>query len=333
MSYVCPPRVKVKTAARWANALAPLLYPGEQIWAFARVTRFKPTTEGIAITNQRVLGFMSIALATKHIVFSASAREIIKFDTPINLGSRKLVVTTRYGDVDFGSVRNDEVGFVRHYIEYLLEATAEVPSPAASAPLPVLNTGEPAPTNLSLRLHGAPIDDRDKKLIVDHSGPVEEPWLIIHSGGSGFLAAFEDRLLVSTDIASTQGGVRTTTVFSFVSIKTIEYIPGDVNDVIAVLTWGRRDDADLSNRLEMPKKLRDGALQNLHELRRRVSNLDGPPVSMWKPPLPPRVVAAPPPGSGLVTELQKLADLHAQGLIDDDEFKEAKRAVIAAHAK
>ena len=176
------------------------------------------------------------------------------------------------------------------------------------------------------------MSDRDWKVIHEHSGPDEKPWTVIHSGDSGFVAAFEDRLLVSTEGVANSTGIRTNTVFPFVSIKKIEYTSEQSSEVMKVSTWARRDEGDQSNRLVLPIELRDIALQELHELRRRVSYLDRPPVSMWKPPIAPRVVAALPSG-GLVTELQKLADLHTQGLIDDEEFKEAKRAVIAAHAK
>ncbi|WP_157366789.1 SHOCT domain-containing protein [Williamsia muralis] len=436
-------------------------------------------TEGVAVTNRRLLGFWGLGHGGKHVLLEAAADEILRVEYPEKFGRRKLMVTTTTKEINFGDVRNDEFEFVQYYVSYLIEASGkgtqrgpqESPRPEVAAPIiavpsrsdknereafpvygraldsfwsrpiqtysaigelpwfvvnnapvgllaafedrllvvglvqgrygssvetsaaafayadiakieypggfvdgvlevrtvsdlgsarpsislrlprsvyeevapkieavrAVVASLQPMPVPVAqspLRPQGDTIGDQERKLIRDNSGPNEEPWMIIHGGdGAGVLAAFDDRLLVSTKVESKKGGVRTNTAFSFTNIKKIEYTEGQSNDVLEVVTWKRRDANDQSNRLELPVGLRKKVLPNVQELRRRVFPVDGPPVSMWKPPLPPRVVAEPPSGSGLVAELQKLADLHAQGLIDDDEFKEAKRAVIAGRAK
>ncbi|PXW31301.1 UNVERIFIED_CONTAM: hypothetical protein DES50_10567 [Williamsia faeni] len=340
MSYVCPPKLKLKTAARWAKELAPLLYIGEEIWAFARVAQNKPTTDGIAITNQRVIGFWSLASGANFVVFTASAREILKVDSPIHMRSPRLVATTAHGEVDFGSIRADEVGFVWHYVSHLLSATANIPSPSdvAVPPADVVPMSNSQPSSVQQRsrsrVFGGPIDERGWKSIRDNSGPDEEPWLIVHNYGGRLIAAFDDRILVSNIYPSSNlVDSPANATFTFLAIKRIEFIQGQRSDDLVVQTWGRHDahDNDQLNRLSLPTGLRDIMLQNLHELRRRISDFDKPPVSLWKPPMAPRVVE-PSTGSGLASELKKLADLFSQGLIDADEFKEAKRAIIAAHS-
>lgn len=475
MSYSLPPKLKPKVAAKWAEAIAPLLAHDEAIWAFVRITRLKPMTEGVAVTNRRLLGFWGHGPESKRLPFQASVRDIVRIDFPEKLGQHKLVVTTPSGEINFGDVRKDEFDFAQYYVNYLIEASgtdtqrnAQKALPAVGAPLTttfdpreqqtgretspvygvalddfwsqpiqtysaagelpwfVVNNApvgllaafedrllvvslvqgrygssvetsaatfaysdiakieyprgfvdgvlevrtvsdlgsarasgslriprsvyeqvapkieairavvaglQPKPIPVisppPLRLHGAPIDERDKKLILDHSGSDEEPWLILHNGGSGVLAAFDDRLFMSTQGVSRPPGTRVNTTFPYVSIKKIEYTQGQSDDVLQVVIWGPQSD-DPAGQLTLPKRLRDKTLQNLRKLRRKASGIDGPPVSMWKPPMPPRVVETPV-ESGLASELKKLAGLFNQGLIDAEEFKEAKRAVIAAH--
>lgn len=51
-------------------------------------------------------------------------------------------------------------------------------------------------------------------------------------------------------------------------------------------------------------------------------------VPQQAPPPPPPQAAAPPPEDDLTAQLQRLADLHGQGVLSDEEFSSAKARLI-----
>ncbi|WP_207843011.1 SHOCT domain-containing protein [Williamsia soli] len=335
-------------AERWAAALAPVLRPGEEILAFVRIARFEPQTEALAVTDFRLIGFESFSMEPRRIVLEAAVGDIQAID--IAPGPKTLLVTTSAGRVNFGAVSREEARFLRPYIDYLVEASAggldelprishEVRAPQpVSANQPVLADRRPVKKRRRslTRVYGSPMDDGSWSVIRDLCGPDENPWMIVNNAGVGFLAAFDDRLLISKSQANLGGRGHLTTRFLYSEIIRIDLSVGIVNDVLEVHTWRNRDAAELNraNTLPLPKELQDKVRLDLDDLRRRASDANRPPVSMWKPPLKPRVVEPKTkPADGLVSEIRSLADLYTQGLITDEEFGEAKRAVIASHTR
>ncbi|PZU02165.1 MAG: hypothetical protein DI630_09290 [Gordonia sp. (in: high G+C Gram-positive bacteria)] len=338
----------LRVAERWAAALAPILRPGEEILAFARIARFEPLTEAIAVTDFRLIGFESFSIESERIVLEAAVGEIVDID--VLVGTGELVVTTSTRGTNLGAISRDEVEFLRPYFDYLVEASAggleqfpnvsdqlQGPKPSSVNQL-VLAARRPvekrrrAPT----RVCGSPMDDESWRVIRGHCDPDEIPWLIVNSEGFGCLAAFDDRLLISKSQAALGGRGRRTTRLLYTEITRIDLSVGIVNDVLEVQTWGNRDMAEMNraHSLPLPKGLHDKARLDLDGLRRRASGADRPPVSMWKSPREPRVVESKTkPADGLVSEIRSLADLYTRGLITDEEFGEAKRAVIASHTR
>lgn len=183
------------------------------------------------------------------------------------------------------------------------------------------------------------------QVLRDHSIGDESPWLIIGNGTAGVLAAYDDRLMIlkvgamTGFMAGSTGGGRVTT-FPYVDITGLEYNAGFMGGVLEVLTpsysgtankdyWrgGGGPNADdnspwkLSNTLPLPKQLHQRALPQLNELRRRISDAKRPQVHIAQ-------TSAPGSGPSLADEIRSLAELHSQGILDDDEFRAAKQAVM-----
>lgn len=187
-----------------------------------------------------------------------------------------------------------------------------------------------------------------------HSRPNELPWFIINAGSGGRLVAFEDRLLISKTggmtsfMAGSLGGGRETT-FPYAEITNIEYNGGFVNGVLEVLTpsyqgsgnhvfWrstnksrtqASDDPYTLSNCLPLGKPTYREAQPTLNELQQRIMEYKRPQVVVHERPASTPVSEANTAGVGLADELERLADMHLRGLLDDDEFKAAKAAAIA----
>ncbi|MGW5524714.1 hypothetical protein [Gordonia sp. NPDC003950] len=114
------PKVKPKRAEKWPEKLAPVLGPGEVVWAFVTASRFKPMSEGTAITNARVLGFVTYGKPDKQVIYEVSAADIASFElTGKKGGMPQLVVTTPDGEMNFGGFDSEEEAFIRHYLTYL----------------------------------------------------------------------------------------------------------------------------------------------------------------------------------------------------------------------
>lgn len=179
-----------------------------------------------------------------------------------------------------------------------------------------------------------------------HAGEV--PWLIINPGGAtGALVAFEDRCAIIKTGAMTGllagslfGGRQA--VFYFADITGIEYNSGLVTGVLEILTpsyagttnkdyWkgtlkSRNADSNdpftLSNTLPLAKSEYRACQEHIAELRRRIAEHKRPVVVQQAAPQPPAQA------SSLAEELGRLAALHADGLLSDDEFSAAKQRLI-----
>ncbi len=180
-----------------------------------------------------------------------------------------------------------------------------------------------------------------------HAGEV--PLFIISggSGGGGALAAFSDRCMIvkagvmTGFMAGSLGGSRQAT-FHYSEITGIEFNSGMVSGVLEVLTssyngsankdfWrgttkSRNADSNdpwtLSNTLPLSKLGYKAAQVEVNELRRLVSASKQVQVVINNP--------TPSDGGGtLAGELAKLGELRQQGILDEAEFAEAKKAVLA----
>ncbi|SDX68198.1 hypothetical protein SAMN05660209_01070 [Geodermatophilus africanus] len=172
-------------------------------------------------------------------------------------------------------------------------------------------------------------------------------FIITGDDGTGVLAGFTDRCmiikagLVTSALAGSFGGSRQTT-FHYSQITGVEYNSGLMLGVLEILTasyngtankdpWrgitaGRNKDANnpeaLSNTLPLAKVGYQNAQGHINELRRLVSTSKQVQVTVQSP-------ASSDGGGNLASELSKLAELRQQGLLDDVEFAEAKKAVLA----
>ncbi|NKX90946.1 SHOCT domain-containing protein [Nocardia coubleae] len=357
------PKVKEKTAAQWMEALPPYLYPGELVWALARLNGLKPIMDGLAITNARVIGFAKHELrAGGDPAFQVDADTIAAFGIEKKFTGSVLTVTKRDRQVvKFPLLGNEEDNkFVAYFVDCLQKAgfppaIREAITNAASD-----NPGN-APRGGWMHSHqrqvkesrrneivviGAALKDVHWRAIDDHSGPDEVPWFILSCDADGLLAAFEDRLIIAkvgfnaSMMAGSLGGGRITT-FPYPGITNIEYNSGLLMGVLEVLTpsyQGSRNhdywrsflknpnNTDnnpraLSNTIPVPRPLYDQALPQLNTLQSKISASKRPPASQ----------SPSPPASLLAEEIQRLANLHAQGLLTDVEFTAAKQAAIRTH--
>jgi hypothetical protein len=76
----------------------------------------------------------------------------------------------------------------------------------------------------------------------------------------------------------------------------------------------------------MAKALYEQARPQIDRLQQMVAEAKRPVVQVPSPAVPPA------PTTDLAAELQRLGDLHSQGILDAEEFKAAKQAAIARSA-
>jgi hypothetical protein len=161
------------------------------------------------------------------------------------------------------------------------------------------------------------------------------------------LAACANRLVivkagVGTGLmAGSLGGHRLVT-FHYTDITAIEYNAGMLNGVLQVLTasyqgsankdfWrgttqSRNADSNdpftLTNTLPLDKITYRSIAPQLTELRERISEAKRPSFNF-------PTALAPAPSEGLAGELTKLGELHAAGVLSEEEFAAAKRRLLA----
>ncbi len=356
--------MKDKNGEKWTAALSAHLHPGETIWALARCNSMRPTMDGIAITNARLLGLASFELGVKGPKMQLRVDEILSFDFAKKATGCYLKVDTRSGEtVSFGSINDGETDFVRHYLGYLV--TAGLPSDVESgiqlrheerilaAEAAAAQTQELVNRRAVIPVVGQPLKPNAWKTLHEHASPGELPWFVLNAGdGRGLLAAFEDRLVIAKTGALTSfmagsfGGGRITT-FPFSDITNIEYNGGILQGVLEVLTpsyqgtanhdnWrstnkGRNKAADdpwtLSNCLPLDKVQYKEALPRINEMQRKIVESKRPNVIVQS-----SAALAPSSSSSLADELMNLANLKQQGILDDAEFAAAKASAIARHS-
>ncbi len=363
MTAQLAPKVKEKIAAQWLEALAPYLYPGEVVWALARLNGIKPLMEGLAITNARLIGFAKPDLrAGGDPAFQVDADTIAAFGIEKKITGSVLTVTKLDRQVvKFPLLGNEEDNkFVAYFVDYLHKAGFPAAIREAIAYASGDNSGN-APRGGWMHGHqrqvresrrtettviGAALKDVHWRAIDNHSGPDEVPWFVLSCGSDGLLAAFEDRLIIAkvgfnaSVMAGSLGGGRITT-FPYPEITNIEYNSGLLMGVLEVLTpsyQGSQNHDHWKSFLKNPNNTDNNprALSNTIPMPRPLYEQALPQLNTLQTKIsaskrPPASQSHSPAGPFLADEIQQLASLHAQGLLTDAEFTAAKQAAISKH--
>ncbi|MGV9671478.1 SHOCT domain-containing protein [Gordonia sp. NPDC003504] len=114
------PKVTPAQGEAWARALAPVLFPGEIVWAFATASRYNPFSVATAITNARVIGFTTSGDPLQRVTSEVRADDIVGFDLSVRQGLLpSLVVTAGFGETDFGKFQPGEAAYLHHVLTEL----------------------------------------------------------------------------------------------------------------------------------------------------------------------------------------------------------------------
>ena len=345
-------KVKEKQAAAWLSALAPQLYRGELILALSRTNALRPMAEGLAVTSARVVSFTKVNLPSGKFASEVFADNIGIAGLQKRFSGRNcMIVVARSGEeVNFGDIPKEDAPMVLDAVRRLASiGMSDEVRRAVSAQASEVVAQEAAWSGV--RVVGRPLRDAAWRALKEHSAPGETPWFIINSGwGDGLLAAFPDRCMIvkvgayTSMVAGSLGGGRITT-FPYTEITGIEYNAGLLNGVLEILTasyqgstnkdyWrgamaSSNSDSNnprtLSNTLPLNKMLHRESLPLLNEMRARIAEANRPTIIMRTAP------GSATSQGGLADELGKLAELRAQGVLDDVEFQAAKQAAIARH--
>jgi hypothetical protein len=235
----------------------------------------------------------------------------------------------------------------RELVSVLQERIAARPDTQQSAPhtTHTSSSERPSPTSLEPLVIGR----AGKKLLgetLKSCRANERPLFIVAEGQAGGLVAFEDRCMIIKKgaltgwMAGSVGGGRVTT-FMYTDITGLEYNSGWINGVLEILTpsyqgtankdfWrgsskGRNKDSNdpwtLSNTLPLTKPTYEQARSKLDMMRELIAEAKRPNQASTAP--------AQPAASSLADEIQALAELHRNGVLDDDEFKSAKAKLLS----
>ncbi len=364
-SGVAAPGVSDRLEHKWIERLTPMLRLGEEIWALAKANSIRPTLEGVMVTNARVVGFVT---GFGYDDDEKAFKVIVGGDDIVDVQlhgrqQRELHVTTPTGGSKFGTLGKGDIEFVLAAIRRLQESgvadavTNRVRTPAQKQENDeYMKRRELDNVERQRRgrttVVGPAIADKEWAVIDRYCRSDEAPWFVLTTGSTGFLAAFEDRLLIAKTgamagfMAGATGGGRTTT-FPFSDITNIEYNGGWTAGVLEVLTpsyqgsgnhdyWrssnkGRNAASDdprtLSNCLPLSKAVYTEALPKLNELEQKIIESKQPRIVM------PTMQPPAQPGPNLADEIRELAELHAQGILSDSEFAAAKQTAISQHRR
>lgn len=208
------------------------------------------------------------------------------------------------------------------------------------------STADPFAALVTGRVGGKVMDEIRKSC-----RPGETPAFIVGEGMAGGLVAFSDRCMIIKKgalaglMSGSVGGGRTAT-FMYADVTGIEYNSGWVNGVLEILTpsyqgsankdfWrgsgkGRNADSNdpwtLSNTLPLTKSLYEQARRKIDRMRQMIADIKHPPAVTAAP------ITAPAPAADLPEQLARLAALHDSGVLDDDEFRQAKQALITKNS-
>ncbi len=114
MDVQVAPGLKQATADKIVRGLNPHLNVGERIRVLAPVMQFRPSIDGIAITNNRILGFSSYTMPGKRPAISIPLEDVEGIDYEGKLSGTRIRVRLSNGStVRLGTVAPADVSFVR----------------------------------------------------------------------------------------------------------------------------------------------------------------------------------------------------------------------------
>ncbi len=347
--------IKPAKADLWAQALAPLLLPGEEVRLLVKGAFANMGGDLVAITNLRLLGAATqqhcrvrseIALADVASVAPASRMGRPAVGLAMKDGSQRKItlMSLRSADADEKLTGNVLYGLLQEEPTPELrdaQAAQDARRQAAAAALTQAKDGLWPNTTVI----GSRPREKAAETVLAHCREGESPWLIISSLGQGLLAAFDDRLIIVktgawTGLASGAMGGGRIASFSFDQITGIEYNSGLMMGVLEVLTpsysggankdfWRGADRSlnkdnnnpnTLSNTLPVDKAMHAQALPHLNELRDRISKARTITVRVEQ--------ERPTAGGGLADQLARLVELRDAGVLDAEEFATAKRRLL-----
>lgn len=335
--------VSPRKARRWQAALDGVLAPGEVVFGLFQLDKLKPMTSALVITNARIFGLEPTKASAVTTEASRSTVKDVFIRDGVNLG-----VQLASGDeLKYGYVKKADVDDIRAVLARGFDQHLAASLDAASASVPEPDEASAARAALDAVSRGSRLYAKQAEEILACCREGELPVFVISTGMAGALAAFEDRCIIvkagglSGYMAGASFGGRVST-FYFTDITGVEYNAGLLNGVLEILTpsyqgtankdfWrgttkGRNADSNdpwtLSNTLPLSKHEHEQVrpeIERLHEM-----------IVTAKRPVPGAPPAPPADAAGRVAdEIRKLAELHAQAILDDDEFATAKARLLA----
>ena len=335
--------ISPKELKKVVDRVADRLRPGETITFVGKCMNIRPMLSHFIVTDARLIG---VEQKTETFSYPKATISRLEFDA---MRGRVAVSVSDGAQV---TIKGIPVGDMPVVESVMLELQTSAPTgatPLSGTPSNPVQAAPPPPPGASpsgagaIKLCGKPVTEAARKAIAGIALPDEQPWLIINPGGGvGVLVAFEDRLaiikvgaLTSFMAGSLMGGRNT--VFYFNDITGIEYNSGLMSGVLEVLTasyqgsankdfWkgtlkSRNADSNdpftLSNTLPLAKFEYEKWRGDIAQLRKRIADSKR------------TVVVQAPTASSMSEEIAKLAQLHADGLLSDEEFATAKTRLIS----
>lgn len=336
-------KVKPEKGAKLLNGLVADLLPGEQPLFLTKGLQLRPTpADHLLVTTHRVVG-----------VHAGKVKAEFSYSQPLTLtcdpSRQEVTVSGPHGSYVFRAVTKDDHERLSAVVAHAQATTDPDAIRAATmerdfAPGALVDRAK-VRNWPNTRVVGSRLSSKASQAVA-RLCEGEDPWFVlVSSGASGVLAAWDDRLAIvktgalTSFMAGSLGGERSA-VFHFTDITGIEYNSGIMNGVLEILTpsysgGGNKDfwrgstrsaNADsnnpftLSNTLPLAKSEYRDAAEPLGELRRRISAAKQRPTSAPAPA---------PAGSSLAEELIKLAGLRDAGVLTEEEFAAAKARLLS----
>ena len=316
--------------------LVPKFLTGENPIYIGKASNLSPSFDVLAITNFRILGINSTATDGLCIKREILRQEVIgqEIGSGFKNNDKLLVKSTSGETVVFGIIPKKDHDLV---ISVLQTSDAHPISDEVQAQHVAQSSESGLLLDPSIELIGGKPNAKTIRVVNESCLNGELPRFIIAEGAAGVLAAWSDRLMIiktggmTSFMAGATGGGRIST-FYYKDINAIEYNSGFVTGVLEVLTasyngtqnsdfWGQgKDDPwKLSNCLPLAKANHALAAGKLQELRKWISDAKNQSV----------IVHAPNSSLSLADEIKKLADLHAAGLLTEEELSAAKSKLLS----
>lgn len=327
-----------------------LLVAGEHVRYVAATAWNGLSIRAAVVTNGRVIGLPAKRRQYAEPVWVA-ADDIIDMKSAVAVGGVRLTITTSYVERAFGLFTNADVRELTAHVDQVRQGGVDPDVRKALAPL-VTQVVALESARRAIQIYGVPLQEDEWEALDRHAAPGELPWLILSSEANlGILAAYDDRVVIAKinpahmrprpdTITQNLAGLAASisailrqfivTTFAFDQIRGIEYSAGLLSGELRVLTAGHPvpptggvvDWSAAVNVLPLAKVTYEHAVPAINELRSRIMRYRQPTGS-----------SSPSTTGAMAGELEQLGHLHAAGVIDDEEFKAAKRAVIARNSK